>query len=108
MVRLIYYIRQLKFGWFGGNVREARLRCLGHVWSRDSGYVGKRLELPDRSKRGTLQRMFMDECKRKSEMEEDNPLWQPLKEEGIQIIYCYYIKYNSNNQSRLFSSVYHV
>lgn len=72
------------------------------MWSRDSGCVGQRLELPNRSKRGTLQRMFMDECKRKSEMEEDNPLWQPLKEEGMKI------KYNSNNQSRLFSSVYHV
>ncbi|KAK3544091.1 hypothetical protein QTP86_001479 [Hemibagrus guttatus] len=48
-------------GRLGDKVREARLRWLGHVQRRESGYIGRRMldmELPDRSQKGRPKRRY--------------------------------------------------
>lgn len=48
-------------GW--DTAREARLRWLGHVWSRDVGYLGRRIpkmKLPRKRKSKRLKISFMD------------------------------------------------
>lgn len=50
----------------GDKVREARLRCCGHVQKRDSEDTGKmilNMEVEDRMKRGKQQTRFMDVVK---------------------------------------------
>lgn len=80
----------------GDKVREARLRCCGHVQRRDSEDTGKmilNMEVEDRRKRGKQQIRFMDvvkeNTKRVGVTEEDVrdrvrwrqivPLWRTLK-----------------------------
>ncbi|KAI5104471.1 hypothetical protein C0J45_6097, partial [Silurus meridionalis] len=50
-------------GRFGDKVREAQLRCFGHVQRRDMEYISRtmlRMELPERRKRGRPRSRFMD------------------------------------------------
>lgn len=52
-------------------VKAVRLRWVGHVQRRDSGYIGQRMliiELPCRKERGRPRRRFIDAVK-------EDPLW---------------------------------
>ncbi|KAK3540238.1 hypothetical protein QTP70_028441 [Hemibagrus guttatus] len=58
------YIRGTAYvGRLGDKVREARLRWFGHVQTRESEYIGRRMldmELPGRRQRGRPKRRYMD------------------------------------------------
>ena len=50
-------------GKFGEKTREARLRWYGHLRRKYDGYIGMRMELPGKRKRGRPKRRFMDVVK---------------------------------------------
>ena len=64
------YIRgTAQVGKFGEKTREARLRWYGHLRRKYDGYIGRRMELPGKRKRGRPKRRFMDVVKVMAEVE---------------------------------------
>ena len=72
------YIRgTAQVGKFEDKTREARLRWYGHLRRKYDEYIGRRMELPGKRKRGRPKRRFMDVVK------EDMPEVEVTEEDTV-------------------------